>query len=74
MDCGWTLPNRSEDGKLTWNPDIFPSGYPALADFLHGLGLKFGVYSDGGIKMCYDGTHDQVGSLGKYLSIQYCNQ
>ncbi|TID24176.1 carbohydrate-binding module family 35 protein [Venturia nashicola] len=63
VDCGWTLPNRSDDGTLTPNPARFPSGYPALSDFIHGLGLGFGVYSDAGVKMCMTGQPEQVGSL-----------
>ncbi|THV45485.1 hypothetical protein BGAL_0483g00080 [Botrytis galanthina] len=63
VDCGWTLPDRASDGTLTWNPDRFPSGYPALGTFIHGLGLGFGVYSDSGVQMCMTGTPAQVGSL-----------
>lgn len=65
VDCGWTLPNRTSDGTLTWNPARFPSGYPALGDFIHGLGLGFGVYSDAGVQMCMVGNPAQVGSLCK---------
>jgi alpha-galactosidase len=64
VDCGWTLPNRTAAGALTWNPARFPSGYPALGTFVHGLGLKFGVYSDGGIEDCMTGSPVQAGSLG----------
>jgi alpha-galactosidase len=64
VDCGWTLPNRTPSGTLTWNPARFPSGYVVLGTFLHGLGLKFGVYSDGGTQMCMTGTPAQAGSLG----------
>jgi len=63
IDCGWTLPNRTADGTITWNPARFPSGYPALGDFLHERGLGFGIYSDGGIQMCMTGEPVQVGSL-----------
>src|ERR1700710_40664 len=63
VDCGWTLPSRTAQGTMTWNPQRFPSGYPALGDFLHGLGLGFGVYSDGGAQMCMTGDPVQVGSL-----------
>ncbi|KAM3087115.1 hypothetical protein ACMFMG_001223 [Clarireedia jacksonii] len=63
VDCGWTLPNRAANGTLTWNTARFPSGFPALGDFIHGLGLKFGVYSDAGIQMCMTGDPVQVGSL-----------
>jgi len=65
VDCGWTLPNRTAEGTLTPNPAYFPNGYPALGEFLHGLGLKFGVYQDGGIKTCMTGEPTQAGSLGK---------
>ncbi|KAJ8068973.1 hypothetical protein OCU04_002653 [Sclerotinia nivalis] len=63
VDCGWTLPDRTSAGTLTWNPERFPSGYPALGTFIHGLGLGFGVYSDAGVQMCMTGTPAQVGSL-----------
>ncbi|EMR90486.1 putative alpha-galactosidase d protein [Botrytis cinerea BcDW1] len=63
VDCGWTLPDRTSAGTLTWNPDRFPSGFPALGTFIHGLGLGFGVYSDSGVQMCMTGTPAQVGSL-----------
>lgn len=69
-DCGWSLPDRTAEGTLTWNPAIFPAGYPALGDFIHGLGLGFGVYADGGILMCMTGSPEQAGSLGMYICIQ----
>ena len=37
---------RSSDGKLQPDPKRFPSGIPALADYVHKLGLKFGIYGD----------------------------
>ncbi|TVY45534.1 putative alpha-galactosidase D [Lachnellula occidentalis] len=63
VDCGWTLPDRTASGTMTWNSTIFPSGFPALGTFLHNLGLGFGVYSDAGIQMCMTGEPAQVGSL-----------
>ena len=30
----------------------FPSGIPALADYVHSLGLKFGIYEDYGTETC----------------------
>ncbi|TVY50818.1 putative alpha-galactosidase D [Lachnellula cervina] len=63
VDCGWTLPDRTANGTMTWNAAIFPSGFPALGTFLHNLGLGFGVYSDAGIQMCMTGEPAQVGSL-----------
>jgi len=64
VDCGWTLSARTAAGSLLWNPLLFPSGYPALGTFIHGLGLKFGVYSDGGIEDCMSDSQVQIGSLG----------
>lgn len=63
VDCGWTLPNRTTEGTLTWNPSRFPNGYPALGEFIHSLELGFGVYSDGGIKTCMLDEPEQAGSL-----------
>ena len=37
---------RSPDGKLQPDAKRFPSGIPALADYVHKLGLKFGIYGD----------------------------
>jgi alpha-galactosidase len=65
VDCGWTIATRTAQGTLTPDPARFPSGYPALGEFIHSLGLGFGVYSDGGIQMCMD-TAVQVGSLGTF--------
>lgn len=51
-DCGWPSKNRTADGQITWNPELFPSGFPALGEYLHGLGLKFGLYSGAGVWEC----------------------
>jgi alpha-galactosidase len=40
------------DGKLTWDRDKFPAGIPALAEYVHGKGLKFGIYSCAGTHTC----------------------
>jgi alpha-galactosidase len=34
------------------DPQRFPSGIKALADYVHSKGLKFGIYSDAGWKTC----------------------
>ena len=46
-DCGWQGKSRNASGGFTWDTVILPSGVPALSSFVHDLGLKFGVYSDG---------------------------
>ncbi|MBB3349850.1 glycoside hydrolase family 27 protein [Sphingomonas sp. BK069] len=43
---------RNADGFITEDRDRFPSGLKALADYVHGKGLKFGIYSDAGTKTC----------------------
>ncbi|MFI7542189.1 glycoside hydrolase family 27 protein [Actinoplanes sp. NPDC049599] len=42
-DC-WMNPNRDSAGNLQGDPGRFPSGMKALGDYLHGRGLKFGIY------------------------------
>ncbi|KAK5135822.1 hypothetical protein LTR08_004649 [Meristemomyces frigidus] len=62
-DCGWTIPERTANGTLTWNATLFPDGFPAMGAYIHSLGLGFGVYSDSGVQMCMTGFPNQTGSL-----------
>jgi alpha-galactosidase len=43
---------RDAHGDIQPDPEKFPSGMKALADYVHGKGLKFGIYSDAGEKTC----------------------
>jgi alpha-galactosidase len=46
---------QGERDSLGWihpNPQRFPSGMKALADYVHSKGLKFGIYSCAGYKTC----------------------
>ena len=43
---------RDKKGYLYPDPNRFPNGMKALADYVHSKGLKFGIYSDAGIKTC----------------------
>jgi alpha-galactosidase len=43
---------RDNLGFIQPDPDRFPSGMKALADYIHSKGLKFGIYSDAGWKTC----------------------
>ncbi|CAM5086927.1 unnamed protein product [Natator depressus] len=56
-DC-WSAKERDSQGRLQPDPDRFPSGIKALADYVHSKGLKFGIYSDMGNYTCngYPGT------------------
>ncbi len=58
------MPNRTASGTLAVNSARFPKGFGALGELIHGLGLKFGAYQDGGVKTCMTGQPDQAGSLG----------
>jgi alpha-galactosidase len=50
-DC-WALPERDENGNLVPDPERFPNGIAALADYIHSKGLKFGIYTSAGTKTC----------------------
>lgn len=43
---------RDALGFIQADPERFPSGIKALADYIHSIGLKFGIYSDAGWKTC----------------------
>jgi alpha-galactosidase len=49
-DC-WQV-DRDADGNILPDPERFPSGMKALADYVHSKGLKFGLYSDAGTATC----------------------
>ncbi len=90
-DAGYTYINiddcwhgkRDADGFIQADPTKFPSGMKALADYLHGKGLKLGIYSDAGTGTCAN----MPGSLGHeyqdalqyarwgvdYLKYDWCN-
>jgi len=44
LDFGWALTNRDANGYLQSDPTLFPHGIPWLANTLHGLGCKLGIY------------------------------
>eukprot|EP00249_Psilotum_nudum_P008984 c21637_g2_i1 orf=798-2039(+) len=58
-DC-WAELSRDSGGNLVPRSSTFPSGINALADYVHGKGLKLGIYSDAGYETC----QGQPGSLG----------
>jgi Alpha galactosidase A/Alpha galactosidase C-terminal beta sandwich domain/HYR domain len=43
---------RDAAGHLIADPQFFPSGIKALADYVHSLGLKLGIYEDAGTATC----------------------
>ncbi|MEJ3746839.1 NPCBM/NEW2 domain-containing protein [Actinomycetes bacterium KLBMP 9797] len=50
-DC-WSQRERGADGRLVPDPVKFPSGIKGVADYVHGKGLKLGIYGDAGTKTC----------------------
>ena len=75
--------DRDAQGFIRPDASRFPSGMKALGDYIHGKGLKFGIYSDVGAKTC----GGRPGSLGHeyqdamiyaswgvdYLKYDWCN-
>ena len=51
-DC-WAEMDRDEHThRMVPDKQRFPSGMKALADYVHSLGLKLGIYSSAGTKTC----------------------
>ena len=77
------LIGRDAQGHVRSDPTNFPSGMPSLADYVHSLGLKFGLYSSNGTATC----QNVAGQLGHetmdaqdyaswgvdYLKLDTCN-
>jgi alpha-galactosidase len=80
-DC-WQV-SRDTNGRIVADPERFPGGMKALADYVHGKGLLFGLYTDLGPKTCAG----RPGSLGfedldaasyaewgvDYIKVDWCN-
>ena len=52
IDDGWEARERDRNGDLVADPAKFPRGMAALAEHVHGLGLRFGIYTDAGTNTC----------------------
>ena len=52
LDDVWQATSRDASGNIVPDPLRFPSGMKALADYVHCLGLKMGIYSDRGTQTC----------------------
>lgn len=58
---GW----RDEKGVMQTHPERFPNGLKGVADHIHSLGLKAGIYSDAGSNTCgsiWDKDMNGIGS------------
>jgi len=74
---------RDQNGFIQPHAQHFPNGMKKLADYIHGKGLLFGIYSDAGVKTC----GGKPGSRGReyqdaltyarwgvdYLKYDWCN-
>jgi len=49
-DC-WQV-TRDSGGTIVPDPQRFPGGIAALAEYVHAKGLKFGIYTDAGTQTC----------------------
>ncbi|MCX5214142.1 ricin-type beta-trefoil lectin domain protein [Kitasatospora sp. NBC_00240] len=52
LDDGWWQGARDADGEMTVDPTRWPGGMAAAADYIHGKGLKAGIYTDAGRDGC----------------------
>ncbi len=81
-DC-WSLKERSPEGLLVADPEKFPHGMKAVADYVHSRGLLFGMYSCAGVRTCggYPASYDHeftdaatFASWGvDFLKYDFCN-
>jgi len=66
LDCGWTTGYRDAQGKQIVNTTRYPHGMKNLGDYIHSLGMKYGIYSSASKAQCcsrfYHNSND--GSLG----------
>jgi alpha-galactosidase len=80
-DC-WQK-RRDVAGNIEVDRERFPSGVKALADYVHGKGLKFGIYSDAGVLTCggrpgsagheFQDAHQYAGWGVDYLKYDWCH-
>lgn len=83
IDDGWMTDGRDKNGHIIVDSVKFPNGMKAVGDYIHSLGLKFGIYSAPGRYTC----QKLMGSLGHeqtdandyaawgvdYLKYDWCN-
>jgi hypothetical protein len=52
LDDGWWQGARDASGNIAVSESLWPGGMKAVADYLHGRGLKAGIYTDAGKQGC----------------------
>ena len=60
---GW----RDSTGRMNPHPQRFPNGMKVVADYIHSLGLKAGIYSDAGSNTCGSHYDQDVNGFGAGL-------
>ena len=55
IDDGYFYKRDADDGHLLVHPTKFPDGLKPVADYIHSLGLKAGIYTDAGDNTCASG-------------------
>lgn len=83
IDGGWWSGTRDADGNITVSSQQWPHGMKAVADYIHSLGLKAGIYTDAGANGCgganqggyghYQQDADQFAAWGfDALKVDFC--
>ncbi len=67
LDDNWMDTKRDAQGNLQNNPNTFPSGMKAIADYVHAKGLKFGLYGDRGLRTCHHYNSKWDSQSGSYM-------
>jgi alpha-galactosidase len=80
-DC-WQV-SRQADGTIVADLQRFPSGIKSLADYVHGKGLRLGIYTDAGRMTCEKrpGSYEHEVQDAKtyaswgvdYVKVDWCN-
>ena len=80
-DC-WQVA-RDSSGRIIADPARFPSGIKSLADYVHGRGLKLGLYTDAGRLTCekrpgsYNHETEDVKTYAEwgidYVKVDWCS-
>ncbi|HEY0273787.1 MAG TPA: glycoside hydrolase family 27 protein [Chitinophaga sp.] len=83
LDDAWMAMERDSAGYLAPDPQKFPHGMKAIADYVHSKGLLFGLYNCAGTKTCagFPGTRGYEYQDARryaeweidYLKFDWCN-
>ena len=84
VDGGWDELKRGQKGELVPMSKRFPQGIKPVADYVHSLGLKFGIYASAGTANCAGTSAGSYGHFPKdaaqfaawgvdYVKLDWCN-